>query len=48
VGIMQLRFSPVKRVLPAFEYRHRNQMVHAVAFFRALERVLAQRAGRPH
>lgn len=41
VGIMQLRFSPVERVLPAFEHRHRNQMVHAVAFFRSLERVLA-------
>ena len=41
VGIMQLRFKPVERVLPAFEHRHRNQMVHAVAFFRSLERVLA-------
>jgi hypothetical protein len=41
VGIMQLRFSPVERVLPAFEHRHRNQMVHAVAFFRSLARVLA-------
>ena len=41
VGIMQLRVSPVEGVLPAFEHRHRNQMVHAVAFFRSLERVLA-------
>ena len=41
VGIMQLRVSPVAGVLPAFEHRHRNQMVHAVAFFRSLERVLA-------
>ena len=41
VGIMQLRVSPVEGVLPAFAHRHRNQMVHAVAFFRSLERVLA-------
>lgn len=41
VGIMQLRVSPVEGVLPAFEHRHRNQMVHAVAFFRSLERMLA-------
>jgi hypothetical protein len=41
VGIMQLRVSPVDGVLPAFVHRHRNQMVHAVAFFRSLERVLA-------
>ena len=41
VGIMQLRVSPVAGVLPAYAHRHRNQMVHAVAFFRSLERVLA-------
>ncbi len=46
VGIMQLRVSPVEGVLPAFEHRHRNQMVHAVAFFRSLERVLAGAAVR--
>ena len=46
VGIMQLRVSPVAGVLPAYAHRHRNQMVHAVAFFRSLERVLAfERAG---
>ncbi len=46
VGIMQLRVSPVEGVLPAFAHRHRNQMVHAVAFFRSLERVLAGTAVR--
>ena len=46
VGIMQLRVSPVEGVLPEFAHRHRNQMVHAVAFFRSLERVLAGAAVR--
>ena len=46
VGIMQLRVSPVEGVLPAYAHRHRNQMVHAVAFFRALARALAGEPAR--
>ncbi len=46
VGLMQLRFSPVERVLPAYVHRHRNQMLHAVAFFRSLDRILAGSSGR--
>lgn len=43
VGIMQLRVKPVEGVLPAYSSRHRNQMVHVIAFFRALQQLL----GRP-
>lgn len=37
VGIMQLRVKPVEAVLPAYSSRHRNQMVHVLVFFRALQ-----------
>jgi hypothetical protein len=46
VGIMQLRVKPVDTVLPAYSSRHRNQMVHVIAFFRALQQFLGGQ-GRP-
>lgn len=44
VGIMQLRFNPSAGILPAYSSRYRNQMVHAIAFFRAAARTLASAA----
>lgn len=44
VGIMQLRFAPVEGVLPEYRYRHRNQMLHVLAFFRSADRALAGQA----
>lgn len=46
VGIMQLRYMPVQRVLPEYRPRHRNQMVHTIAFFRAADRVLRSPTAR--
>lgn len=47
VGIMQLRVKPVEAVLPAYSSRHRNQMVHVIAFFRALQHFLEHPGGDP-